>query len=132
MGSPGEERIEHLIAAWNAGELESFFSMLAADVEVVTDPRWPEPGPYRGAAARKFIEDWVEAWDNDQVEIHDLTTVDERVVARCTWGVKGTASGAAVTLDLSFVLGLDDAMDVVSIHVLFEHEQALEVARRAN
>ena len=132
MGSPGEERIKQLISAWNAGEVESFFSMLAADVEVVTDPRWPEPGPYRGAAARKFIEDWVEAWENDRVEIHDLTTVDRRVVARSTWGVKGTASGAAVTLDLSFVFGLDDVMDVRSIHVLFDHEQALEVARRAS
>ncbi len=132
MSSPGEERIERLIAAWNVGELESFISMLAADVEVFTDPRWPEPGPYRGAAARKFIEDWVEAWDNDRVEIHGLTTIGRRVVARCTWGVKGTVSGAAVTLDLSFVFGLDDALDVVSIHVLFGHEEALELAQTAS
>jgi hypothetical protein len=129
VGSPHQERIEQLIAAWNGREFDLFFSMLADDVEVITDPRWPEPGPYQGAAARKFIEDWIEAWDTDRVEIHDFTTVDERVVARCTWGVKGTASGAAVTLDLSFVFTFDDAMDVLRIHVLFEHERALEIAR---
>ena len=121
--------MEQMIAAWNAQDFDSFFATLANDIEFVPDPRWPEPGPYRGEAAVKFIRDWIGAWDHTRLVVDELATVGERVVARSTWDVEGSASGAAVTLDLSLVFGLDDELKVCRIHALFDHDAALEVAR---
>ena len=129
MGSEREEQVAALIAAWNWRNYDAFFAGLRDDVEFVPDPRWPEPGPYRGETAVKFIRDWIEAWDHVELVIHELETIDSRVVARCTWDVEGSASGAAVTLDLSFVFVLDDELRLRRIHALFEHDHALEVAR---
>jgi hypothetical protein len=120
--------VEQLIALWNERRFEKGFAMLAPEFEMYPDPKWPEPGPYSGAAARRFLDDWIEPWDEVRLEAHELLERGDAVVVRSTWHTAGHASGANVTLDFTLVFVVGDDGLVHSAHALFDHEQAMVLA----
>jgi len=124
-----EDKVMAVLSAWNRGDFDAFFDWLAEDVEFVMDPSWPERGPLRGEEVVGFMRGWIDSWDRLELIVHEVESTDATVVMRCTWKVRGHASGADVTHDLSLVYELDDELRLRRLHALFDHERALEVAR---
>ena len=129
MESEREDKVMAVLSAWNRGDFDAFFEWLAEDVEFVMDPSWPERGPLRGEEVVGFMRGWIDSWDRLELIVHEVESTDATVVMRCTWKVRGHASGADVTHDLSLVYELDDELRLRRLHALFDHERALEVAR---
>ena len=129
MAAEREEKVREVLEAWNRGEFDAFFDWLSADIEFDMDPSWPERGPLRGDEVLTFMRGWITSWERLELVVHELQSVGEAVVARCTWEVRGSASGADVTRDLSLVFELDDELRLQRLHARFAHEEALMAAR---
>ena len=131
MPTEREEKVRGVMAAWNRGEFDAFFDWLTDDIEFDMDPSWPERGPLRGEEVVRFMQGWIDSWERLQLVLHGVESVGDAVVTRCTWEVRGSASGADVTRDLSLVYVLDDALQLRRLYARFVHEEGLMVARAA-
>ena len=79
---------------WNADDFDGLLELYDDDVEVVTDPNWPEP-PARGKAAfAQMSRDWREAWEKIEVDPGAIHAVgSDRVLVEGKWHSRGAASG---------------------------------------
>ena len=62
---------------------------------------WPEQQRYEGVdGANRFLDDWVGAWDNWELEIREIYDVGDRVVVLSHQ--RGRARTTGMTLDMMF------------------------------
>jgi ketosteroid isomerase-like protein len=62
---------------------------------------WPEQQTYEGVEeARRFLRDWLEAWDDWEVEVQELYDAGDKVVAVMRQSGRSKTSGLPV--DMSF------------------------------
>jgi ketosteroid isomerase-like protein len=84
--------------AWREGDVERAFAAVGEDFEWVV-PEFAE-GEVRhgGPAAIEFFRDWLEPWEDHEIEweLEDLD--DERVLARVRVRARGRGSGAEVEM----------------------------------
>ena len=91
-------------------------------------PGWPEPGPSIGhAAVSAQFERVREDFDADRLEILELIEVEDRVVVRIRWFVRGRGSGVDTTLDMSGVYWFSDGL-IVRNAFFWDHDAALSAA----
>ena len=113
--------------AWNRGDLDTVADLFHPDAEVIPDPSWMEPGPFKGRAViRRWFEGLAESWDGrDQAVLRELFEASGQVVARWDWEVRGRASGIDTRLDLTAV-NLVEAGRIVRQQYYFDHAAALK------
>jgi hypothetical protein len=124
-----ERIVRECYALWNAGRLaEAMERFWHPDAVVFHPAGWPEPGPSIGreAAAEQF-ERVREDFDVDRLEILDLRDIEGVVVLRMLWIVRGHASGAAASMELSGVYWFDGDL-IVRNAFHWDHEAALSAA----
>ncbi|HEY8467689.1 MAG TPA: nuclear transport factor 2 family protein [Solirubrobacterales bacterium] len=129
MEDPRLVRVREMADAWNAADFERFFGFLADDIGVDPDPLWPEPGPYYGEEARDFLRGWIDAWDSVRIQTDKIQLVGRCVVIWGAWLGEGAASHADVELGVAMAIEFDERLRATAMHVRFEHDQALEIAR---
>jgi ketosteroid isomerase-like protein len=74
---------------------------------------WPEQQLYEGAeGARRFLRDWVAAWDDWEVDVEALHDAGEQVVALVRQ--RGRSKGAGMPVEMYFaqVFTLRDGMQI--------------------
>ena len=60
---------------------------------------WPEQQTYMGVeGARSFLRDWLEAWDDWEVEVQELHDAGDKVVAIMRQRGRSKASGLPVEM----------------------------------
>ena len=126
MISPHRRRLDALTALWNAGDDEGFRAGLHPEIEFLPDPRWPEPGPYRGReAVTRFLEEYRSAWEEVQLQVDSVEERLDALVAGCRWLVQGRSSGADVPVAFTLVMrfGPDDL--VVRMAAFFDRDDGL-------
>jgi ketosteroid isomerase-like protein len=91
MSEENVEIVRASFAAFNAGDMDAWGNLLAADV--IWRPRsgWPEPGPFIGReAVLRQVQRNREAWDADTAEpVTAFIDAADRVVVRFAWRVRG-------------------------------------------
>jgi ketosteroid isomerase-like protein len=103
------------------------FDLFADDFEFVTSPELPDAGTYRGDAARRWIEAWIESFEGLTIEATEIVDAGDRVVV----GIhqRGRLPGSPNMVEgrwwqaLTFSAGL-----VVRSELFPERAQALEAA----
>jgi ketosteroid isomerase-like protein len=127
MSQENLEILRRWIDAWNRGDLDTHAGLFGVDAEVITDPSWMEPGPFKGRTAiRRWYEGLRESWGGrDEAILRELFEVNGQVVARWDWEVRGRASGIDTRLDLTAV-NLVQAGRIVRQQYFFDHAEALK------
>jgi ketosteroid isomerase-like protein len=120
------------VGAWNSRDLSTFAQLFDADAEVITDPAWMEPGPFRGRGA---IITWFEglqgSWDAEEVVLRELFEAGERVLARIDWEVRGRTSGIETKLDATSINTIRDGR-ILRQEWYFDHDAALRSVGRSH
>jgi ketosteroid isomerase-like protein len=104
------EVMRQVARAWNAGDLDGMLEHYSDDVEIVTDPSWPDPSTRGKDAFRRASEGWREAWEQIQVDVEELEARDHRVIAHGVWVSKGASSGVAGDIPFAIVYELEDGL----------------------
>ncbi len=127
MSQETVEIVRRWIATWNRRDLDAFADLFDVDAEVITDPSWMEPGPFKGRAViRRWFEGLAESWDgHDQIVLKELFEVGSQVVARFDWEVRGRASGIEAKLDVTGV-NLVESGRILRQQYFFDHAEALK------
>jgi ketosteroid isomerase-like protein len=93
------------IEAWNADDWEEQLSALwSPDGTIVSPEGWPESGEFRGWPA--MVEQWRRvkgSWAEERVEVVELESIGDRVLAYLRWTLQGDASGAPLEVDVAIV-----------------------------
>ena len=89
---------------------------------------WPEQKSYAGiAGARKFMDDWLEAWDEWEIDLEELRDAGENVVAIVRQRGRSKATGVPVDMHFGQVWLLRDGKQV-RMQMYASPEEALEAA----
>jgi ketosteroid isomerase-like protein len=122
------EIVRRRFEAWQRSEMLGVDESTHPDVELVTDPAWPEPGTYRGRdRVRRFYERYAESWGEVSALDFALIPAGDKVVARWRNPVTGRHSGIAIETQATTVFTLSDGQ-VVRIEYFFDHDEALRAA----
>ena len=122
------EIVRRRFEAWRRGDFEGFVESNHPDVELVTDPAWPEAGEYRGdEEVRRFYRRYRDSWEGVEEVDFELLDAGDRVVVRFRNQVAGRGSGVAVENQATTVFTLRDGQ-VTRIEYFFDHDQALAAA----
>ncbi len=120
--------IRRWVEAWNRADLDTFMRFFDSNAEFITDPSWPESGPFNGRRAiREFAEGFREAWTGNQAVIADLRAAGETVVARIELQGRGLASGIDAAFSFTSVSKVEHRM-IVHQRWYLNHAEALEAA----
>ena len=115
---------EHFIAT---GE---FSGQFAPDFvwDMSTFRNWPERQTYEGIdGARQFLADWLEAWDDWELELEELRDADESVVAILRQRGRSRATGLLVDMHFGQVWQIRDGKNL-RMRVYASPDEALEAA----
>ena len=127
MPSPNVEAVRRGVDAWARGDIDGMLAVYDEAVEIV-DPERVGPGPFRGHDAfRRWLAEWLEAWDEYAVEIEGLVDVGDHVVLLQRH--LGRAQGSGIELDQGGALLLRLRDQKVVLHRPFtRRKDALEAA----
>jgi ketosteroid isomerase-like protein len=83
--------------------------VLAEDVEVFSSPELANAGEFTGRQGYlRWIEPWVEVWQDLQMEITGITPVGERCVIVDVHQTAQGREGIEVTMDVTFLFEVRD------------------------
>ena len=101
--------VARIAELWNADDFDGLLELYDEDVEVVTDPGWPEP-PVRGKGAfARMSRDWREAWEKIEVDPGAVRAVGpDRVLAEGRWHSRGAASGLSSEMAFGILYTIRD------------------------
>ena len=103
---------------------------LDPEVELVTDPHWPEPGSVRGdEQVRRWLEDYRETFSERRAAVQQTVEAGDRVVMQFVDTVTGRESGVSVENRFSALFTVRDGK-IARIEYFVDHEDALVAIRR--
>jgi len=89
---------------------------------------WPEQHTYQGVeGVRRFISDWVEAWDDWELEVESLHDAGDQVVAIMYQHGRSKATGLPVDMHFGQVWTIRDGKQF-HMQMYASPEEALEAA----
>jgi ketosteroid isomerase-like protein len=129
MSEQNAEAIRQQADAWNRADLDAFLDFYDSNAEVITDPLWLDPGPFKGEAAiRSFFEDMRRAWTPDsQLAITQLRAMGDIVVVQVEGQVRGRSSEIGSDLSISSVTRFE-RRKIVRQRWFFAYADALDAA----
>jgi ketosteroid isomerase-like protein len=95
-----EENVEALREAFERFGRGDFSgnAELPDEVEVVTGRDMPDAGTYRGEAAQKWLEAWVDSFDSLTLELIETLDAGDKVIAEFVQ--RGTPRGGSTSVEL--------------------------------
>jgi hypothetical protein len=120
------------IDAWNADDWEEQLrGIWSIDGMIVAPEGWPEAGAFLGWAA--MVDQWrriKDSWAEERVDLIELESMGDRVLAHFRWMTQGEASGAPLDVDVWGVyLFADDR--IVKLLYFLDPESARAAAEEA-
>jgi ketosteroid isomerase-like protein len=122
---------ERAFEAFNAGDTDGILALLDTDVEIYMPTELPNSGTFRGHAGYlKWTDNWLDAWENFNVEIRRMEPVGERhVVSHAHQSATGKGSGIPVEMDMAYVTESRDGK-AIALHLYPSVEEARRTARK--
>src|SRR5687768_10754908 len=104
MSQENVELVNRGWAAWLRGDLPGLFATF--DPNVVWDTShfhdWPESSYYGTAGVQTFLHEWLETWDDYELELEEVIAApDGRVLSLFRHRGKGRRSGVPMELDMA-------------------------------
>jgi ketosteroid isomerase-like protein len=117
---------------WNAGDFEGMFELYADDMVVVTGEHWPEGNAVMEGkdAFRENTKEWLDVWDQVELETDHIEAFGDRVVAHGHWRSTGRASGVEGLMPIDMVLTVRDGK-ISRLEWDPDHDRAVAAARGA-
>jgi len=106
------EVVGQLAERWNAGDLEGLLAFYADDIEMVTDPGWPEPSTSGKEALARSSEDWRASWEKIDIDVGRIEARADVVLAEGAWDSRGAASGIGGTMPFGILFTLREGLIV--------------------
>ncbi len=120
---------QQLIERWNAGDIEGVVELYTADTAMYAGPEWPDQVTYRGhAGVRQNIEQWRSVWESSSIEVEELASFGDRVVASGAWVTRGRASGVSGRMPFVILLRIRSGK-IASLEWFTDHDVAVAAAR---
>jgi ketosteroid isomerase-like protein len=102
------DALEHFLAT---GEFAEQFAAEDFVWDMSTFRDWPEQQTYEGSdGARSFLRDWVDAWEDWELEVESLHDAGEKVVAVMRQRGRSKTSGMSVEMSFAHVFSLRDGL----------------------
>ena len=122
---------ERAFEAFNAGDTDGILALLDTDVEIYMPTELPNSGTFRGHAGYlKWTDNWLDAWENFNVEIRRMEPVGERhVVSHAHQSATGKGSGIPVEMDMAYMTESRDGK-AIALHLYPSVEEARRTARK--
>jgi len=99
------ELVRRSIDAWNARDWEEGLGPIwDPEGEIVAPEGWPEAGTFSGWEA--LVDQWrrlKDSWAEEQVEVHSIRPIGDRMLAEILWTMRGEASGAPLEVEGAMV-----------------------------
>jgi ketosteroid isomerase-like protein len=116
--------------AWNRGDVDGVMAVLDPAVEWQGYAHLPESGTLSGRAeVRAWLERFLEAWEELEIELTELIESGERVVALVRFHALGKGSGARVEGGVDAHVWTVRDNRVVAVKLYQGTREALEEAR---
>lgn len=97
MASSDTEFIKQGYEAWNRGDVEAVLEFLDPQIEWRGYTHIPESGTLQGREEVKaWLERFLDAWEQLEIEVDELITAGEQVVALVRFRGSGKGSGVPV------------------------------------
>ncbi len=120
---------QQLIARWNAGDIEGVVELYTEDTAMYAGPEWPDQATYRGHdGVRQNIEQWRSVWESSSIELEELASFGDRVVASGAWVTRGRASGVSGRMPFVILLRIRNGK-IASLEWFTDHDVAVAAAR---
>jgi ketosteroid isomerase-like protein len=87
------EVVRQFVQRWNEGDMDGFLALYADDIEMISDPEWPEPDVIGKEAFIRYAEEWRSTWDTAKLNLEPAEAVGDEVTTRGWWDSRGAASG---------------------------------------
>jgi ketosteroid isomerase-like protein len=114
--------------AWNRGDLASAVRPTHADVKFVQDPRIPGAATLSGRdAVRSWLASFSETWEQFQLRLERVESVDNRILVLATIRAKGRLSEIEVEQRIGHLLTVRDG-EIVDWQSFAEPHEAVEAA----
>jgi ketosteroid isomerase-like protein len=107
------EIVRRAYEAWNGGDMDAFFEVMAPDVEWWPSEQSPEPGPFRGRdELGGFMRSYFDSFDEIRFELEDVVPGGERdqVLVVLVLHTRGKGSGVEVDIRIGHLLIVRDGM----------------------
>jgi ketosteroid isomerase-like protein len=111
--------------AFNAGDMDTWGSLLARDVIWRVTPDWPEPGPYVGreAVLRQMLQLRETSEGNTVEPLSDFLHTGDRVAVRFVW--RGRGHGPDLNIEMTCLHTVRDGQ-LMAFEFFWNHEDALK------
>ena len=128
MSQQNVEAVRRAWEAFNRGDLDSFFADVAAEVEFVEDPAFPEAAVFRGREQiATYLAGFQEAMADHRFEVEELRDLGDRVLALVHETARGTSSGADVDQRPAFLYEFRDGL-IVRVRAYLDRAEGLAAA----
>ncbi|HWH46027.1 MAG TPA: nuclear transport factor 2 family protein [Thermoleophilaceae bacterium] len=128
MSDPRVERVRRGLEDYNRGDLEAILPMFAPDVTVFTSPELPNSGTFHGHDGfREWAGAWLEAWETFEVDLVDVTTLGDAIIATLRQVGTGRGSGLQVEMELAYLFRFE-GNTAVGLELHPDRETALAAA----
>ena len=127
-----QENVELVREAYERFQATGEFDPELTDPEFVWDMStfrgWPGQQEYHGAeGARQFLNEWLEAWDDWELELEELHDAGEQIVAIVRQRGRSKSMGLPVDMTFAQLFTLRDGKQV-RMQMYAEPSEALEAA----
>jgi ketosteroid isomerase-like protein len=106
------ELVQRLVTLWNEGDVDAFLALHSDDVELITDPEWPDESVTGRAEVARFAEDFRSAWDAVMLKLDAIDAEGDEVRTRGHWESRGAASGLSGALPFGLDFTIRDGLVV--------------------
>jgi ketosteroid isomerase-like protein len=106
------EQVRNMGDLWNEGRFEEMFELYDDDIELITDPGWPDPSTKGKEAFVRGIDQWREAWERITIDPQHVQANGDKVFVEGVWDTQGAQSGIGGTIPFGIVLTLRDGLVV--------------------
>ena len=127
MSQENVEVVRRGLELWNRGEVTAVVDDYAEDAEVVTDPRFPEGGTFRGRQELlRWFEGVREGWvHGGSIIVRGVTEVGDQVLVPSEWRGTGETSGIDAVVPVTMLFTVQDGQ-ITRLQYFLDHDEALE------
>ena len=104
--------VRRLGELWNAGDFTGVLALYDDDVEMITDPDWPDPPAQGKEAFARTSEEWRAAWQKIEIQLGASEAAGDQVAAQGAWDTRGLASGIPGSMSFSILFTVRDGLIV--------------------
>jgi ketosteroid isomerase-like protein len=117
--------------AFQRSDVQTVLDLTDPEVEIYLPPTLPNSGTFQGHEGyMTWLGQWLEAWDDFQIEVRGMEAVGERhVVTSIHQSGIGSGSGIPVEMDVAYMLDIRDGK-VIALQMYLSRDEATSVAEQ--